>query len=140
MSVSTTKLQRRDRVEIVLGACIMGFPAATTGEIWDLGEQLSLGHVLLFSVASFAALALMIYVLHGHDKDTSNRRDFAVRVVTTYGLTLLVCASMLFGLGQIDLLNEPVVGLKRTIIVAFPASFAATAVDSLGSSGNENCG
>jgi hypothetical protein len=73
----------------------------------------------------------LIYILHGHNKGPSSRRGFVIRVVTTYGLTLLICALMLFRLGQLDLFNEPLIGLKRTIIVAFPASFAATAFDSL---------
>ena len=130
MPDNQSDFRRRDRVEIVVGACIMGFPAAATGEIWDLGEQLPLGRVLLFSFASFTFLALIIYFLHGHDGSPSTRRDFANRVLSTYGLTLLVSAFMLFGLGQFDLIGEPVIGFKRTIIVAFPASFAATAVDS----------
>ena len=130
MSDNSTRFSLNDMVQISIGACIMGFPAATTGEIFDLAEQLPLTRVLLFSAASFPFLAALIYILHGHNKVPSSRRDFVLRVVTTYGLTLLICASMLFGLGQLDLFNEPLIGLKRTIIVAFPASFAATAVDS----------
>ena len=130
MTDSPTDFGRGDRVQIAVGACIMGFPAAATGEIWDLGEQLPLGRVLLFALASFAFLAWMIYVLHGHDQEPSSRRGFVLRVLNTYGLTLLISAAMLFGLGQFDLFSEPIIGLKRTIIVAFPASFAATAVDS----------
>ena len=139
MSDKSTQFNLNDMVQICIGACIMGFPAAATGEIWDLGEQLPLTRVLLFSVASFIFLAVLIYILHGHNKVPSSRRDFVLRVIATYGLTLLICASMLFGLGQLDLFNEPLVGLKRTIIVAFPASFAATAVDSI-VGGNSNSG
>jgi hypothetical protein len=39
---------------------------------------------------------------------------------------------LLLGLDRLELFTEPVTGLKRTILVAFPASFAATAFDSLG--------
>ena len=129
---------RQDRVEIIVGACIMGFPAATTAEIWELGETLALGRVLLFAVSSFVILALTIHVLHGHDGAASTRYRFVVRVLNTYGLTFVVCALMLSGLGQLDLFAEPITGLKRIIIVAFPASFAATAVDSFGSTSGNN--
>jgi len=138
MTNELAHFRRRDRAEIVVGACIMRFPAAVTGEVWDLAEGLPLGHVLLFAVASFAFLAFTIYVLHGHEDTSSSRRDFVIRVFNTYGITLLVCALMLFGLGQFDLLNEPIIGIKRTIIVSFPASFAATAVDSFGRANSNN--
>ena len=39
---------------------------------------------------------------------------------------------MLLAVNRLELLTDPVLGLKRTVLVAFPASFAATAVDSLG--------
>jgi hypothetical protein len=38
---------------------------------------------------------------------------------------------LLFGVNRFDLLGEPIVSLKRTILVAFPASFAATVVYSM---------
>jgi len=34
---------------------------------------------------------------------------------------------------RLELFTEPAVGLKRAILVAFPASFAATMVDNFGS-------
>ena len=54
------------------------------------------------------------------------------RVLTAYGLTLLISAALLFGIDRLELTTDPILALKRTILVAFPASFAATGVDSLG--------
>ena len=31
------RFARRDVAEIVVGACVMAFPTATTGEVWDVG-------------------------------------------------------------------------------------------------------
>jgi len=47
-------------------------------------------------------------------------------------VTFLICALLLFGIDRVDVLGEPLVALKRTILVAFPASFAATVVDNFG--------
>jgi len=52
-------------------------------------------------------------------------------VLSRYGVTLLISAASLFGMDRCDLLREPIVSLKRTLLVAFPASFAATVVDSM---------
>jgi hypothetical protein len=48
----------------------------------------------------------------------------------TYSVTLLIGALLLMGIDRIGLLQALLVAIKRAIIVAFPASFAATAVDS----------
>jgi len=127
-----SRFARRDVAEIVVGACVMAFPVATTGEVWDLGEQLSLLRVLLFAVASVFFLGMMVFLLH-HRKDVpADPRTFFLRVLSTYGLTLVIAALLLYGVDKLPQFAAPLVAVKRTILVAFPASFAATVVDSVG--------
>lgn len=121
----------KDVAEIAVGACVMAFPVAVTEEVWNLGEELSLLRVGLFAVASILFLGLLILGLHQGPQPTS-RAVFLQRVLSTYGLTLVISALLLVGVDQLDF-EYPLVGLKRTVLVAFPASFAATVVDSLGS-------
>ena len=123
---------KRDVAEIATGACIMAFPVTVTEEVWNLGAELSLPHVLFFALASISFLALMIYLLQ-HKTVGPNQRVFIQRVLSTYFLTLLIAALLLMGVDRLELLTDPVVGLKRAILVAFPASFAATIFDNLGS-------
>lgn len=122
----------RDVIEIALGACIMAFPTATAEEVWDLGAELSLSRAALFMLASIFFLAVLIYGMHGHGQ--GDRKVFIQRVLATYVVTFLIGAALLFGVDRLDLLTDPLTGFKRAILVAFPASFAATAVDSFGSS------
>jgi len=126
------RFTRKDVAEIATGACIMAFPVAVTEEVWNLGAELSLPHVLLFALASIFFLALMIYALT-HESLESNSSVFVRRVLSTYFLTLLIAAMLLLGVDRLELFTDPVVGLKRAILVAFPASFAATIFDSLSS-------
>ena len=121
---------RRDLAEIAVGACVMAFPVATTQEVWDLGEELSIVRVLLFALASIFFLAVLIFMLHHRKEDFVNRKAFLQRVLSTYGVTLTIVALLLFGLDRFDLFTDPWVSLKRAVLVAFPASFAATVVDS----------
>ena len=121
----------KDVAEIAVGACVMAFPVSVTEEVWNLGEELSLLRVGLFAVASILFLGLLILGLH-HGPLPASRAVFLQRVLSTYGLTLLISAGLLVGVDQLDF-EYPLVGLKRTVLVAFPASFAATVVDSLGS-------
>ena len=120
----------KDLAEVVLGACILGFPVAATEEIWNLGAELPLGRVLIFAVASIFLLATVIYVIHRHEGRPLSHKTFMLRVVGTYGATFAISALLLLGLDRLELFQEPLVALKRTILVAFPASFAAALVDS----------
>jgi len=134
-SILQVSFRVRDVVEIALGACIMAFPTATTEEIWNLGAELSLTHAMLFLFASVFFLAVLIYGMHGHKP--GDRSVFLQRVLATYGVTFLIGAVLLFGVDRLELFTDPLTGLKRAILVAFPASFAATAVDSFGSAGSK---
>jgi uncharacterized membrane protein len=120
-----------DVAEIAAGCCIMAFPVASAEEIWKLGEELSAGRVLLFGVASLFFLALIIYHVHHGAEAQFDSREFLYRVLTTYGLTLAISAAILFSVDRFDPFADGWVAVKRTILVAFPASFAATTVDSL---------
>jgi uncharacterized membrane protein len=127
-----SEFSRGDIAEIATGACIMAFPVSTAQETWDLGEQLTLLRVLLFALASLFFLGLLVYLLHQRPEDSGGRADFLRRVLSTYGLTLVISALLLFGVDHLDLFGHPWVAIKRTVLVAFPACFAATAVDKVG--------
>ncbi len=126
------RFARRDVAEIATGACIMAFPVAVTEEVWNLGAELSGLHVLYFAIGSITFLALMVNMLQ-HGTVGPDHKVFVRRVFSTYFLTLLIAALLLLGVDRLELFSDPFVGLKRAILVAFPASFAATAVDNLGS-------
>ena len=129
--IDASRFGWQDLGQVAIGACVMAFPMAAAQETWDLGTELPLGRVLLFALASFLFLGLLIRALHHNPWDADSGRDFYKRVISTYLATLLISALLLFGIDRLDLLTDPVVGLKRTILVAFPASFAATVVDGL---------
>lgn len=120
----------RDLAEVGIGACILAFPVAVTEEIWILGAELSLGRVLMFAVVSILLLATVIYVIHRHEGRPLSHKTFVLRVIGTYAATFAISALLLLGIDRLDLFQEPLVALKRTILIAFPASFAATLVDS----------
>ena len=48
-----------------------------------------------------------------------------------HAASLLISALILFGVDRLELFVDPLVGVKRTILVAFPACFAATVIDGL---------
>ena len=125
---------RTDVAELVVGANVLAFPIAATEEIWNLSEELGTLPVLGFAVLSCVFLSVFIYYIHYAKSGEGTLQKFrfdGVRLVATYGVTLLVCASILALLGKFPLFTDTAVALKRMVLVAFPASFSATVVDSL---------
>lgn len=117
--------------QIAVGACVMAFPVIMAEELWDLGAELSLPRVLYFALASWFFLGAFIRLMHHDPGVEHSRQEFFKRVISTYMITLVICALLLFGIDRLELIDNPLVGLKRTILAAFPASFAATVVDGM---------
>ena len=131
MTHETTRIRLRDTAEITLGSIIMGFPVAVTEEVWDISVGLPIGRVVFIALGSIGIIAWFGYYVfyHGTLKDTVGR--FIFRVLFAYMITLAAVGLMLFAINQLPLLTDPIVAIKRMIIVALPASFAATVVDSM---------
>jgi len=125
------KIRLTDVAEIILGAVILGFPVAVTEEVWVLSTELPLSRVLFIALGSICILAWFAFHVfyQGSLKQSVDR--FIVRVLAAYLITLLAVGLILFAIDQLPLLTEPVVAIKRMIIVALPASFTATVVDSM---------
>ena len=117
--------------QIAVGACVMAFPVIISEELWDLGAELSMGRALYFALASWFFLGAFIRLMHHDPEVEHSRQEFFKRVISTYMITLVICALLLLGIDRLELLDNPLVGLKRTILAAFPASFAATVVDGM---------
>jgi len=128
------KLQGRDVAEIVIGSLVLAFPVAVTEEVWNLGAELSLGRALVISLSSLVFISVFVQTIYRHDFTFSSQKQLAARVLTVYGLTMLLSAAVLLAVDRLPLLTETMVAVKRTIIVSFSASFAATVVDSVGDS------
>ena len=111
---------------------MLAFPVALTEEVWNLSVQMAFTRTLLISLSSLVFIAFFVRTTYRHDFSYSSQKQLLARVMSVYGLTLPVAAAVLFAIGKLPLVTETMVAIKRTIIVAFAASFAATVVDSLG--------
>lgn len=120
-----------DLAQIVIGSMVLAIPVSVTEEVWNLGEELSWFRIGMIALCSIVITGLFVYVqfYRGHLRE--HRVEYAKRVFATYVATLAVAGLLLWLFDKHDLLNAPVVTAKRAIIVAFPATFSATIVDSL---------
>ena len=124
-------IRRSDIAEQIIGASVLAFPVAVTEEVWNLSEQIPIINVILIAVVSCVFLAVFSYFIHSKSDVKSSQRIEIDRVFVTYGTTLLVCSVILLMVGKFPLFTETTITLKRVVLVAFPACFSATVVDSL---------
>jgi uncharacterized membrane protein len=125
------KLTPRDLAEIIVGGCVLAFPVAVTEEVWTLSETLPLGRVLYLSYSSLLFIGLFSYYRYFFKRLRGNVGRLLLRVFAVYLLTLGVSASILFALNHLTTAGSLIIAIKRVVIVSFPASFAATVVDSM---------
>jgi len=131
MTQHEQKIRLTDIAEIILGAVILGFPVAVTEEVWVLSTELPLGRVVFIALGSIGILAWFAFHVFYHGSLKQSVGRFIVRVLAAYLITLVAVGLILFAVDQLPFLTEPVVAIKRMIIVALPASFTATVVDSM---------
>ena len=117
-----------DYGQLLAGACVMALPVALTGEVWDLGEALSPMRTLAIFVLSLLTLGGFVWALFYGRRISEYPGHFCRRVLSAYLLTFLVAFLLLFLFDKAPL-DDLGTTLTRTIIVAFPSAFAATAVD-----------
>jgi len=119
-----------DIAQIIIGAFALAVPISFSEEAWRLGETLPLFNLLLVVILSVCFLALFAYqsVFQG---DILHRNFvFIFRIVIAYAITLCVVSLVLLSLDKFPLLTEPILAIKRLIIIAMPASMGAIVVDS----------
>jgi len=117
-----------DLGQLAAGACIMALPVVLTEEVWDLGGELSLLRTFMILAFSLFILSGFIWSLFYGRHISEYRAHFFRRVVSAYTITFCIALFLLFLFGKAPL-DDLQLTFTRTIIVAFPASFAATAVD-----------
>jgi len=129
------KIQRRFRIndlsEIIVGSVVLAFPVAITEEVWNLGAALPLASSVIIVFSSMIFIAWFVYHAYYQSVMETHWKDLLARTLTTYAITLLISALILTVLNQFPLLTDSAAAINRMILVALPASFCATVVDSL---------
>jgi len=124
-------LNGEDIAQIVIGASVLAVPISFSEEAWVSAINLPLPNLLLVVVLSIAFLTLYSYQSLFQTKVKNRKFVFVFRICVAYLLTCLVVSVVLLSLDKLPLVSEPIVALKRIILVAMPASMGAIVVDSL---------
>jgi len=99
--------------------------------VWDLAVELPLVNVLLLSAMSLLFIGLFVYLNFYRFMLKEHRFEFIKRVVSIYFLSLVVVGLILTIIQKCPWGTDSLLALKRTLIVAFPASMSAAVSDVL---------
>ncbi len=119
-----------DAAQVGIGAFAMAVPISFSEEAWKLSQTLPMANIVLIFFLSVMFLAFFAYesVFQG---DIKYRIPvFIIRIIIAYLVAAIVVALVLTALDKLPLLLEPLVAIKRLIIITMPASMGAIIVDS----------
>lgn len=125
------RTKRQNIAQIVVGSCVLGFPMAASKEVWDLSESLPWFSMIPIVAWSLFFLGAFSFYQQEEGKYDGKWKELIQGVLITYGTTLVCCAMTLMLVDKLPAFDEPGVAVKRMLLVAFPASFAATVVDAM---------
>lgn len=111
-----------DASQVLVGAFALAVPISFSEEAWRLGESLPMANLLMLLSLSVIFLSFFAYqsVFQSHIKNRVS--IFIFRVVIAYLIAAVVVALVLFCLDKLPLMNEPLVAIKRVIVITMPAS------------------
>ncbi|EJG0647556.1 DUF2391 family protein [Vibrio parahaemolyticus] len=119
-----------DASQVLVGAFALAVPISFSEEAWRLGESLPMINLLMLLSLSVIFLSFFAYqsVFQSHIR--KRIPIFVFRIVIAYSIAAIVVALVLFCLDKLPLFTDPIVAIKRVIVITMPASMGAIVVDS----------
>ena len=124
------RINTEDIIQIAIGSFALAVPISFTEEAWKMSVTLPFYNLLLVFLLSVTFLGIYAYysVFQGQ---VSKRYDiFVLRIFIAYFISAMVVALVLLSLNKLPIIDEPIIALKRLILITMPASMGAIVVDS----------
>lgn len=119
----------RDVLQVIVGASLLAIPIAFTEEVWNLGAALPLMNVVLLGLLSVVFIAIFVFHNFYQDNVGDHKAEFFKRVLAIYLISCFVVALILTLIQRAPWEMDTLLAVKRTILVAFPASMSAAVAD-----------
>ena len=125
------ELNFRDIIQIFVGATLLAIPMAFTEETWQLGEKLPLLNIGILALLSLVFIAIFVYSNFYRYYLKGFVFEYIKRVLSIYIISLFVVGFLMTVIQQCPWGIDNLLAIKRIVIVAFPASMSAVAVDAV---------
>jgi uncharacterized membrane protein len=116
--------------QIFVGAFALAVPISFSEEAWRLGETLPFANLLMLFILSVIFISFFTYESLFQRDIKSRLIVFVFRIVIAYLIAALVVGLVLLCLNKLPLLDNPIISLRRIIVITMPASMGAIVVDS----------
>ena len=121
----------KDVLQVVVGASILSIPVSFTEEVWNLGEKLPLNNILGLLLISVIFVSAFVFFNFYKGNIKGHYFDFLKRAIFTYLISFGVVCILLTLIEKAPWQTDWLLAFKRAVIVALPASMAATIVDTI---------
>lgn len=120
-----------DVSQISIGAFALAVPISFSEEAWRLGETLPFFNIFILLFLSICFLSFYAYesVFQGNIK--KRVFVFVFRIIFAYIIALGVVALILLSIDKFPITIDPIIAIKRLIVIGMPASMGAIIVDGL---------
>ncbi len=119
-----------DASQVLVGAFALAVPISFSEEAWRLGESLPFINLLMLFSLSVLFLGFFAYQSVFQSNINTRITVFIFRVVIAYFIAAVVVALVLFRINKLPMFTDPIIALKRVIVITMPASMGAIVVDS----------
>ncbi|MCF7480692.1 DUF2391 family protein [Vibrio sp. J1-1] len=119
-----------DASQVLVGAFALAVPISFSEEAWRLGESLPMANLIMLLSLSVIFLSFFAYQSVFQGRIRHRVSIFIFRVFIAYSIAAVVVALVLLCLDKLPILTEPLVAIKRIIVITMPASMGAIVVDS----------
>lgn len=120
-----------DLSQIAIGSFALAVPISFSEEAWRFGETLPVFNLAMMFVLSVCFLAFYAYESVFQSRIEKRYMVFVFRIVLAYLVAAVVVALVLLSIDKFPILTDPLIALKRMIVITMPASMGAIIVDSL---------
>lgn len=128
-----TEFQKKDMLQVIVGASILAVPVGFTEETWELGATLPWLNIIMLAILAIFFISLFAYAHYHRGRVRKNSsyhvKNFFSRVIFTYVFSFLVVAVLLAIINVAPWTTDTTLAIKRTIIVTFPCSMGAAISD-----------
>ncbi len=119
-----------DASQVLVGAFALAVPISFSEEAWRLGESLPMANLIMLLSLSVIFLSFFAYQSVFQGRIRHRVSIFIFRVFIAYTIAAVVVALVLLCLDKLPIMTEPLVAIKRIIVITMPASMGAIVVDS----------
>ncbi|MFK2821418.1 DUF2391 family protein [Arcobacter sp. YIC-80] len=123
-------IDMKDIGQIAVGSFAFAVPISFSEEAWRISESLPFTNLTLVFLLSVSFLALFAYESVFQGRVVHRIFVFILRIIIAYIISALVVALVLISIDKLPLLTEPIIAIKRLIVITMPASMGAIIVDS----------